>query len=87
MDLSLCIYDVDEDGDEWMNEDKRCRKDRWEVKIRIMEWLNNICLLLEDENEGIGRVELLKCKSDVYWGGKGRGKGRLSDGIVELERG
>lgn len=28
LDLSLCIYDVDEDGDEWNYEDKRCWKDR-----------------------------------------------------------
>lgn len=86
-DLSLCTYDADEDGDEWMNEDKRRRKDRREAKTRTTEWLNNTRPLPEDENEGIGRAEPSKRKSDAHRGGKGRGKGRSSDGTVELERG
>lgn len=87
-DLSLCIYDADEDGDEWMNEDKRRRKDRREAKTRTTEWLNSTRPLPEDETEEIGRAEPSKRRSDAHrGGGKGRGKGRPGDGTVELERG
>ena len=87
-DLSLCTYDADEDGDEWMNEDKRRRKDRREAKTRTTEWLNSTRPLREDETEEIGRAEPSKRRSDAHrGGGKGRGKGRPSDAAVELERG
>lgn len=87
-DLSLCTYDADEDGDEWMNEDKRRRKDRREAKTRTTEWLNSTRPLREDETEEISRAEPSKRRSDIHrGGGKGRGKGRPNDGAVELERG
>jgi len=86
-DVSLCTYDADEDGDEWMTEDKRRRKDRREAKTRTAEWLNSTRPLAEDENEEIGRAEPSKRRSDVHRGGKGRGKGRSADGTLELERG
>ncbi|XP_024402964.1 DDB1- and CUL4-associated factor homolog 1 isoform X1 [Physcomitrium patens] len=87
-DLSLCTYDADEDGDECMNEDKRRRKDRREAKTRTAEWLNSTRPLQEDENEEMSRAEPSKRRIDVHRvGGKGRGKGRHSDGAAESERG
>lgn len=88
-DLSLCTYDADEDGDEWVSEDKRRRKDRRDGKNRTAEWFNSNRPLREDEIEEVGRAEPSKRRSDARdrGGGKGRGKGRVSDGLLELERG
>jgi HIV-1 Vpr-binding protein len=87
--VSLCTDEVDEDADEWVNEDKRRRKERRDGKNRPADWFCNNRPFRDNEPEEAGRAEPSRRRSDIRerGGGKVRGKGRASDGVVEPEKG
>jgi HIV-1 Vpr-binding protein len=86
--VSLCTDEVDEDADEWVNEDKRRRKDRRDGKNRPADWFCNNRPFRDNEPEEAGRAEPSRRRSDIRerGGGKVRGKGKASDGVVEPEK-